>query len=259
MAKQAGIAYEDRGGGDVTLLLVHGWQGDRSVWDGVVAELGPGVRTIAVDLPGFGGSSTLTGPYNLDRFAAELRALLESLGTGPVVAVGHSMGAKVALRLAIEAPAMVRGLVLVAPVPIGPAGFSEKGQAYLRATAGDPVRLRAWLAKTIADPPDDATLDRLCAIAAKSPPGAVLECLEAWMHADLAEPAKRVVAPAVVIASAQDAPERAHSNVAALLPDARFVVVPDAAHYAILERPGAIASHIGDFVAALPKDGDRHE
>jgi pimeloyl-ACP methyl ester carboxylesterase len=229
------------------------------VWDGVVAELGPGVRTIAVDLPGFGASNTVAGPYNLDRFADELRALLESLGTGPVIAVGHSMGAKVALRLAVDAPELVRGLVLVAPVPVGPAGFSERGEAYLRATAGNPVQLRAWLTKTIADPPDDATLDRLCAIAAKSPPGAVLESLESWMRADLAEPATRVAAPAVVIASAQDAPERAQSSVAALLPNGRFVVVPDAAHYAILERPDAIASRIGDFAAMLSKDGDRHE
>jgi pimeloyl-ACP methyl ester carboxylesterase len=240
-------------------LLVHGWQGDRSVWDGVVAELGPGVRTIAVDLPGFGASSALAGPYNLDRFADELRALLESLGTGPVVAVGHSMGAKVVLRLAIEAPEMVRGLALVAPVPIGPSGFSERGEAYLRATAGDPVHLRAWLTKTIADPPDDATLDRLCAVASKSPEEAVLESLDSWMHTDLTEPAKRVAAPAVVIASAQDAPERAQINVAALLPNAGFVVVPDAAHYAILEMPDALASRIGDFVATLSKDGDRHE
>ncbi len=223
-----------------------------------MAELGAGVRTIAVDLPGFGGSNTLAGPYDLDRFAGELRALLASLATGPVVVVGHSMGAKVALRLAVEAPEMVRGLVLVAPVPIGPAGFTEKGQAYLRATAGDPVRLRAWLAKTIADPPDDATLDRLCAVAAQSPPAAVLESLESWMYADLAEKAQGVAVPAVVIASALDAPEAAQSKVAALLPDARFVVVPDAAHYAILERPGAIASRINDFVAALSKDGDRH-
>lgn len=228
------------------------------MWDGVVAELGPGIRTIAVDLPGFGASNTCAGPYNLDRFADELRALVESLGTGPVIAVGHSMGAKVALRLAIEAPGIVRGLVLVAPVPIGPAGFSERGEAYLRATAGDRARLRAWLTKTIADPPDDVTLDRLCAVASQCPPAAVLESLESWMYADLAEPAKRVAAPAVVIASALDAPEQAQSNVAALLPNAGFVVVPDAAHYAILERPQAIASRISDFVAALSKEDDGH-
>ena len=222
-------------------------------------RLGPGVRTIAVDLPGFGGSNTLAGPYDLDRFADALRALLESLATGPVIAVGHSMGAKVALRLAIAAPEMVRGLALVAPVPIGPAGFSEKGEAYLRATAGDPVRLRAWLAKTIADPPDEPTLDRLCAVAAKSRSEAVLESLQSWMHADLTEKAQGVAAPAVVIASSFDAPEAAHSKVAAHLSNASFVVVPDAAHYAILEKPETVATRIRDFVATLSKDGDRHE
>ncbi len=228
------------------------------MWDGIVAELGPGVRTIAPDLPGFGASNALAGPYNLDRFADELRALIASLAAGPLIAVGHSMGAKVVLRLAVAAPEMVRGLVLVAPVPIGPAGFSEKGEAYLRATAGDPVRLRAWLTKTIADPPDDAALDRLCAVAAQSPPEAVLESLESWTCADLAKQAKSVTVPALVIASALDAPEAAESKTAALLPNASFVVVPDAAHYAILERPQPIAAHIRDFAAALSKEGDGH-
>ncbi len=240
----------------VTLLLIHGWQADRSVWDGVVAALGAGVCPVAVDLAGFGASSGLAGPYTLERFAADLRAELDSLANGPVVVVGHSMGAKVALRLAIDAPKSVAGLILIAPVPVGPAGFSENGEAYLRATAGNRERTKAWLCKTIASPPDAATLDRLCSVAAKSRTDAVLESLESWMHTDLSEDAKRVAAPTMVIASALDAPEKAQSKVAALVPGAEFVIVPDAAHYAVLERPETIASRISDFAATLSKGGN---
>ncbi len=78
----------------------------------------------------------------------------------------------------------------------------------------------------------------------------MLESLESWMCTDLAEQAKSVTVPALVIASALDAPDAAESKAAALLPNAGFVVVPDAAHYAILERPKPIAAHIRDFAAS---------
>jgi len=237
-------------------VFVHGWQGDRSVWNGVIAEMGSGMRAIAVDLPGFGDERGREGPYTIQRFSDELRALAASLGTGPIVVVGHSMGAKVAVRLAIDAPAIVGALVLVAPVPVGLAGFSEAGQDYLRATAGDRARARAWLTRTIHAPPDGATLDRLCAIAAKGRTEAVVESLESWMHTDLEEAAKRVTAPALVIAPERDQPEKAKTRVADLIPGARYAVLPDAAHYCILERARETAEMIQQW---LREGGDREE
>ena len=95
---------------------------DRSVWNDVVAELESSVRTHAVDLRGSGAASAVPGPYTLERYAADLRELIESLELGPVVVVGHSMGATVALRLAVDAPEVVRALVLIAPIPAGGSG-----------------------------------------------------------------------------------------------------------------------------------------
>ncbi len=88
------------------------------------------------------------------------------LGIAPAIVAGHSMGATVALRLAVDAPQSVRALVLIAPVPASGGGYSPKGEAYLRATAGDPVEVKAWLARTFAAEPDEATLAPLCAAAA---------------------------------------------------------------------------------------------
>jgi pimeloyl-ACP methyl ester carboxylesterase len=232
----------------VTAFFVHGWQGDRSVWSDVTAQLGPGVRAIAVDLPGSGASSSLAGPYDLERFTAELRGAIEAAGCAPAVVVGHSMGAKVALRLAIEAPQLVRALVLIAPVPAGPAGFSDAGQEYLRATAGDPVRARAWLTKTIAAPPEAATLERLCAVAARARPDAVLESLESWTQTDLSEAARRIAVPTLVVAAEQDQPEKVRSRVADLIPGARYAVLAGAAHYCIIEKPAEVANMIREFI-----------
>ena len=118
------------------------------------------MQSVAVDLRGSGSSDGACGPRNLERFAADLRELVDALGIAPVVVVGHSMGATVALRLAVDAPEMVSGLILIAPVPASGAGFSPKGADYLRATAGDPAAARKWLSAMFAGEPDATVLDR---------------------------------------------------------------------------------------------------
>jgi len=241
------FAYFEQGSGGARLLFVHGWQADHTVWNDVVAALGSGTRSVAVDLRGSGASSGARGPYNLERFAADLRELIEALGIGPVVVVGHSMGATVALRLAVDAPELVSGLILIAPVPAGGGGFSPRGADFLRATAGDPAAARKWLSAMFAAEPDAGVLDRLCAAAGKTPRDAALESFESWSNADFAEATRAIAAPAIVVAPERDNPEMYQRKVAALLPNARFVELGDCGHYAIVERPGEIAKLIGEL------------
>jgi pimeloyl-ACP methyl ester carboxylesterase len=228
-------------------LFVHGWQADHTVWNDVISELGSGTRSVAVDLRGSGASSGAGGPHNLERFAADLRELVEGLGIAPLVVVGHSMGATVALRLAVDAPDLVSGLILIAPVPAGGAGFSPKGADYLRTTAGDQAAARKWLSAMFAGETDAALLQRLCDAAGKTPRDAALESFESWANADFAEATRTISAPAVVVAPERDNPETYQRKVAALLPNARFVELPDCGHYAIVERPREIAKLISSL------------
>ncbi|HEY1868538.1 MAG TPA: alpha/beta hydrolase [Candidatus Cybelea sp.] len=243
----AELAYEESGAGLPTVLLVHGWQADRSVWREVIEALGADVRTVAVDLRGGGASRNASGPYALERFAADLRELVDSLRVGPAIVVGHSMGGTIALRFALDAPELTRGLVLISPVPASGGGYSAKGEAYLRSTAGDAGAARAWLARTFAGTPDAAMLDRVCAAAARADRVASLESFESWAHADFAEATRSIAAPALVVAPQHDVPDVYERKVAALLPNARFVVLPECGHYAILDRPQEIADSIRRF------------
>jgi len=236
----------ERGPGDATarLLFIHGWQADHRVWDGVIAELSPKCRCVAVDLPGSGASRDAGGPYTLERFAAGLLEVIEEHGLAPVVVVGHSMGAKIALQLAIDAPDAVKSLVLIAPVPTGPAGFSEKGIAGLRATCGNEENARRWLSRLFAGEPDPAALQLVCDAAADTPSDAGLEALESWSTTDLTDAARAITAPAIVVAPEGDNVEMQKSKVAALLSNVRFVTVADAGHYAMFEQPREIAEII---------------
>lgn len=232
------------GNANARLLFVHGWQGDHRVWDGVIAELDPHYRCVAVDLPGSGASRDAGGPYTLERFSAGLLEVIEEHGLAPVTVVGHSMGAKVALALAADAPDAVKALVLIAPVPIGPAGFSEKGIEGLRATCDDDEKARRWLTRLFVPEPDAAALDAVCEAASHTAADVKREALESWSSTDLSDAARSLHAPAIVIAPDGDNVEMQRTKVADLLPNARLVTLAGAGHYAMFERPNEIAKII---------------
>jgi 3-oxoadipate enol-lactonase len=70
---------------------------------------------ITVDVLGHGDTAWPVAELSIERAAMHVQGLLESLQTGAVIAIGVSMGAAIAIRLALNSPALIRGLVLVSP------------------------------------------------------------------------------------------------------------------------------------------------
>jgi pimeloyl-ACP methyl ester carboxylesterase len=93
------IAYSSAGTGDDTIVLVHGWGGNRQQWNEVLTELSSGYRLISIDLAGHGESIAATGPYNIQRYASDVAAIAAT-ATGSVTLVGHSMGAPICVEAA---------------------------------------------------------------------------------------------------------------------------------------------------------------
>lgn len=113
--------------GAPTILAVHGVTASHKAWPYLAAAL-PDVRIIAPDLRGRGRSNSLPAPYGMPAHAEDLAAVLAELTTGPVVVVGHSMGAFASVVLANLFPERVRSLVLVdggLPLQV-PAGLSDQ-------------------------------------------------------------------------------------------------------------------------------------
>ena len=97
------------------VLLVHGWTCDSNDWVFQLDPLASTRRVLAADLRGHGRSSAPAGGYSAQSYAADLVALLDRLGIGEVVVVGHSLGGSVAAALAVEHPDRVRAMVVVEP------------------------------------------------------------------------------------------------------------------------------------------------
>lgn len=100
-----------------TVLFIHGIGNSGAVWKEVVDQLPPDLRIITIDLLGFGSSQRPPwAVYSAKTQARSVMATLVKLRiTRPVIIVGHSLGALVAVEMAKRYPLLVRSLILCSP------------------------------------------------------------------------------------------------------------------------------------------------
>ncbi len=115
------------GGHGLPVVFLHGWGLGHRAYEGALRELmDRGCRVYAPALPGFGGTPSLpVRKRTVAGYAAWVDDFIESVGLDqPALVVGHSFGGGVAIRLAHDAPARVRQLVLINSVghPSGASG-----------------------------------------------------------------------------------------------------------------------------------------
>jgi lipase len=125
------------GNGPNPALLLHCALAHSGAWKGMMAKLNTDLRALAFDLPSHGQSGDWDGSGDYHDLARDVA--LDLLGDRPADLVGHSLGATVALRLAVERPDLVRSLTLIEPVYFvaakGTAAFKSY-KASLRHFAG---------------------------------------------------------------------------------------------------------------------------
>lgn len=105
-----------------TIVLVHGWAVSSYLWRHNILPLAAaGHRIISLDLPGHGLSDTPSraGTYTLASFTRTLLDAMDLLGIGRAAILAQSMGGKVAVRAALDAPSRVERLMLFGPVGFG--------------------------------------------------------------------------------------------------------------------------------------------
>jgi pimeloyl-ACP methyl ester carboxylesterase len=258
-----------RAGGGPNVALLHGFGGAATNWTLVAPALAERCRVLVPELPGHGGSSALPGPAErLDPYADRMAALLDE----PSVVVGHSLGAVVALRMAIRRPDLVRGVLLAGSAGIG-SGTRRSQRALTLVSLVQPGKRISPLRRAVAH---NATLRRLAfgfvnvADARALDPVAVEGFLtgsalhtdvraagDALVRTDPRLDLDRVLCPALVLHGARDAqvPLRDAFEYARRL-CAPLRVVADCGHLLIGERPRAV---VDATYALLHRIGEMEE
>lgn len=95
------------------IILLHGWQNDKSIWEPLIPYLLPLGRLILPDLPGFGKSQLPSPNWKLDNYAQFISLLMDELQIKKAVIIGHSFGGRVAIKFASLWPKKTEKLILV--------------------------------------------------------------------------------------------------------------------------------------------------
>ncbi len=149
----ATLAYEERGEGSPAMVFIHGWACDRQCWGAQLAEFSRDHRCIAVDLRGRGESDAVP-PFGVGRALEDVAALVRSLGVGPVILVGHSLGGITALAINGRYPELVLGVVTIdSPITAETGAGSPRSVAAIR-EAGSMDAVARFIATFDYDPPN---------------------------------------------------------------------------------------------------------
>ena len=110
--KNTKISYSDSGKGN-TIVLLHGFLENQTMWQDLVSELSKKYRVITIDLLGHGETQCLGYVHTMEDNADVVQAVLSKLCIRKAIFVGHSMGGYVALAFAELYPEKILGLVLM--------------------------------------------------------------------------------------------------------------------------------------------------
>ncbi|GAA1757183.1 3-oxoadipate enol-lactonase [Luedemannella helvata] len=241
------------GPADAPVLLLGGSLGsDVSLWAAPARALSQRYRIVRFDHRGHGLSPVPSGDYEIADLGRDVLALLDHLGVPRAHYAGLSLGGMVGMWLAAHAPERVDRLALACT-----AAFLPPAQGWLdRASAvrggGLAAIADAVLSRWVTPGVDPGPGPR--AMLLGTPPDGYAACCAAIAAMDLRPALPRIAAPTLVIAAAEDlaTPPVLGAEIAASVPGARYAVVADAAHVAVLQRPDEVTDLIARHLAGDP-------
>ena len=254
-----GIALNFRryGDADPTVLMLHGLFGSAKNWHSQATSLAGDFSVFAVDLRNH-GKSPHSDRIDYPSMAADVLALMDAQGLRQISILGHSMGGKVAMQLAMQAAGRVHKLVVV---DIAPKAYRHHHDGVLEAMQTldfDAHQTRQALDRALSERIPDNSVRQfiLTNLARDADTGSFTWQLN--LPAIVANYARLAAAPSgepftgpslFIKGAASDyikASDR--ERIEALFPMARAKVIANAGHWPHAEKPRAFAKLVGDFL-----------
>jgi len=233
----------DQGGDEPAVLCIHGYCQSSAYWALTVKRLAEvGKRGLAPDLPGFGASASLPGPYAMPAYAERLAEFLNARGLGRIMLVGGSMGGVVAQYFALRYPLRLTRLLLVAT-----GGFTaDPGAGMRRAKA---LAAAPWNEEAVHpivtgffyEPPAPSQLAELRRIALMASHQAAVEAARSNAESRPFDRLDEITVPTLIIQGRHDrarTPEHG-GLMRERIPNARLEILDNCGHTPQLEDPEA--------------------
>jgi pimeloyl-ACP methyl ester carboxylesterase len=262
--KRSDLAYIDRGKG-VPILLVHGFPLDHTMWNAQIDALTESARIIAPDLRGFGqsplGDVDPQRGITMEQYADELAELLEALGIRePVVLAGFSMGGYIAWQFAQKYANRLGALIQCDTRAIADSEEARAGRLKMaeNVAAWGSERVAEMMGSKLFSPHALETRPKMMAefhsVVARTPPAAIAAAqLGMAARPDVSADLAAIELRTLVLVGELDAisPPAEMRAIADAIPDAAFVVIPNAGHMTTMENPAAVNEALTSFLATI--------
>ena len=231
------------------LVFVHGFLDDPSVWDATVNELGLDADHVTCVAVPPSDIRTDSSPLTPDHLAFEILGHIERQ-KGPLILVGHSMGAQIAELVAAALGDRVAALALLTPVPLGGMPLPEATVASFKSLSNDfdaQYRIRSELSAAL----EPSTIKDLATRGVTIPAHTVAALVNSWTGGSpRGNESTRYCGPVLVVRGADD-PFISADVIAGTLPrfpGADTAVIDGAGHWPHIEQPRLLASALSDFL-----------
>lgn len=257
MPKQAvgeiNLNYQIQGSGD-PLVFIHGLGSSSRDWQYQVEFFSPHYSILTYDVRGHGESDKPPGPYSMALFSHDAKVLMQATEMAPAHLVGISMGGMIALQLTLDAPEMVRSLVVVNAGPdMVVRTFKQRLQLWQRFLLVRIFGMRKVgevLGSKIFPDPDQAGLRTLFIEHwSQNDPHAWQESLRALVGWSVINRLGEIHCPVLVISADQDyTPVSEKEAYVQEIPNAKLVIIQDSHHATPVDQPEHFNRVVHDFL-----------
>ena len=253
------MAYDDAGSGP-SVLLLHGYPFNRSMWSEQREALSASYRVITPDLRGHGETTASSEPATMEEMARDVVALLDKLGIERVSLGGLSMGGYVALAFYRRFPLRVRALILAdtrpqADTPDARRNREEQAEKILKEgmqSIADDFLKKVLTPATLSEKPEVVARVREM-ILKTNPQGAANALRGMAMRHDQTDFLEGILVPALLIVGSEDklTPTADAELMKREIRGSRLEVIEGASHLSNLERPTEFNRALLNFLDAL--------
>ena len=259
------IHHVATGAGAPPIVFVHGFGCARTDWDLQVAHFAPTHQAVAVDLRGHGASPGAPSDCSIERYGADVAEVMRALSLPRAMLVGHSMGCRVVVEAALQAPEHTAGVVL-----LDGSQFAAVMGPVLQATFAQPngfAKMVQAMFKDMSTPKSSAASVAAIADRVNRLPRALGEKMLLDMlrydttRLTAALSCLRVPVMALQTTYSNEKRERRTMTrgqtspyldmLRAVIPAVRVEIIEDTGHFPQIDEPDRTNAVLGDFLASL--------
>jgi pimeloyl-ACP methyl ester carboxylesterase len=270
------VAAERYGGDGTPLIFVPGLAGGAWSWSDMVKRFAATHDVYVLTLAGFDGRAPSSAPV-IDKVTADITRLIHDRHLQKPILIGHSLGAFISYRVAIESADLIGGVIALDGFPVLPP-LADANPSQRRAMADrlsdqlargkTPQQFSAALHEFHAARMSDPEKARVASEnAARSDPNAVAEYLVEMLTTDLRPQLGRIRAPILALVATEsykkglpDAAMRAfYMKILANAPLASVVLIHNAHHFIAVDQPEAVGAAIEAYLDGLATSTRRQQ